>query len=91
MYDSTLDAEVDVTGQLFRGQPQLLDLISRFKLSIQEQSIFRKVQRFRGGLVFKAHRLVYHPTLDAEVDVTGELLRGQPQLLDLISGQLFRS
>ena len=27
----------------------------------------RNVQRFRGGLVFKAHRLVYHPTLGLRV------------------------
>ena len=27
----------------------------------------RHVQRFRGGLVFKAHRLLYHPTLDSKV------------------------
>jgi len=25
------------------------------------------VQRFRGGLVFKAHRLLYHPTLGLRV------------------------
>jgi len=25
------------------------------------------VKRFRGGLVFKAHRLVYHPTLGSRV------------------------
>ena len=28
-----------------------------------EQLLRRNVQRFRGGLVFKAHRLVYHSTL----------------------------
>jgi len=27
----------------------------------------RNVKRFRGGLVFKAHRLVYHPTLGSRV------------------------
>jgi len=27
------------------------------------QLLCRNVKRFRGGLVFKAHRLVYHPTL----------------------------
>jgi len=27
----------------------------------------RNVKRFRGGLVFKAHRLVYHSTLDLRV------------------------
>jgi len=31
--------------------------------SIKEQLLRRNVKRFRGGLVFKAHRLVYHPTL----------------------------
>ena len=29
--------------------------------------LHRNVQRFRGGLVFKAHRLVYHSTLDLRV------------------------
>jgi len=28
-----------------------------------EQLLRRNVNRFRGGLVFKAHRLVYHSTL----------------------------
>ena len=31
--------------------------------SIQEQLLHRNVQRFRGGLVFKAHRRLYHSTL----------------------------
>jgi hypothetical protein len=30
-------------------------------------SIRRNVKRFRGGLVFKAHRLVYHSTLGLRV------------------------
>jgi len=29
--------------------------------------LHRNVQRFRGGLVFKAHRLVYHSTLGLRV------------------------
>ena len=28
---------------------------------------FRNVKRFRGGLVFKAHRLLYHSTLGLRV------------------------
>ena len=32
-----------------------------------EQLLSRKVQRFRGGLVFKAGRLVYHSTLGSRV------------------------
>ena len=32
-------------------------------ITIQEQLLYRNVQRFRGGLVFKAHRLVYHSTV----------------------------
>ena len=31
------------------------------------QLLYINVQRFRGGLVFKAHRLVYHSTLGLRV------------------------
>ena len=31
--------------------------------SFQFENEYKNVQRFRGGLVFKAHRLVYHSTL----------------------------
>jgi len=37
------------------------------RFSIQEQLLRRNVKRFRGGLVFKAHRLVYHSTLGLSV------------------------
>ena len=30
---------------------------------VREQLLRRNVKRFRGGLVFKAHRLLYHSTL----------------------------
>ena len=33
----------------------------------QRQRIGGTVKRFRGGLVFKAHRLLYHPTLGSRV------------------------
>jgi len=33
----------------------------------REQPLGRNVKRFRGGLVFKAHRLVYHSTLGMRV------------------------
>ena len=33
------------------------------QFSISEQLLRRNVKRFRGGFVFKAHRLVYHSTL----------------------------
>jgi len=36
-------------------------------VSIQEQPLGRNVKRFRGGLVFKAHRLFYHSTLGSRV------------------------
>ena len=32
------------------------------QFSIYEQLLRRSVKRFRGGLVFKAHRLLYHTT-----------------------------
>ena len=34
---------------------------------LQEQLLSRNVKRFRGGLVFKAHRLLYHSTLGLRV------------------------
>jgi len=39
------------------------------------------VQRFRGGLVFKAHRLVYHSTLGLRVIKKKKQTRQAPPLL----------
>ena len=36
-------------------------------VTISEQLLYRNVQRLRGGLVFKVHRLLYHSTLDLRV------------------------
>ena len=48
--------------------------------SIEEQLLRRNVKWFRGGLVFKAHRILYHSTLGFRIikkknrpDVGGEL------------------
>ena len=35
--------------------------------TIEEQLLHRNVKRFRGGLVFKAHRLLYHFSLGLRV------------------------
>ena len=37
------------------------------RFSIEEQLLYRDVQRFRGGLVFKAHRRLNHSTLGLRV------------------------
>ena len=37
------------------------------QISIQEQLHHRNVQRFRSGLVFEAHRLLYHSSLGLSV------------------------
>jgi hypothetical protein len=37
------------------------------QFSIYEQPLRKIVRRFRGGLVFKAHRLLYHLTLGSRV------------------------
>ena len=37
------------------------------RLSREGQLLDRNVQRFRGGLVFMAHRLLYHSTLGLRV------------------------
>ena len=63
-------------------QDRLLQLHTTF--SISEQLLCRYVKRFRGGLVFKAHRLVYHSILGSRVEVDlqpahdpEEVLRGR--------------
>jgi len=39
----------------------------RVQFPISEQLLSRNVERFRGGLVFKAHRLLYYSTLGTRV------------------------
>ena len=63
------------------------------QLSIQEQLLSRNVERCRGGLVFKAHRLVYHSTLGLRVikkkkksAPEGRAPQEQPALGSRISG-----
>ena len=41
--------------------------IDVFKTNPPEQLLYRNMQRFRGGLVFKAHRLLNHSTLGFRV------------------------
>jgi len=41
--------------------------LTSLQFSIQEQLLYRDVQQFRGGLVLKAHRLLYHSTLGLRV------------------------
>jgi len=40
---------------------------SALSTRVVQQLLYRNVQRFRGGLVFKAHRLLYHSTLGLRV------------------------
>jgi len=49
-----------------------------FRIGLQ-QLIRRNVKRFRGGLVFKAHRLVYHSTLGLRVIQLKKEKIGLPQ------------
>ena len=48
-----------------------------------EQLLIRNVERFRGGLVFKAHRLLYHSTLGSRV-VTKRRRRESVRRLNLL-------
>ena len=41
--------------------------VPRSTFSIQDQVLSRNVERFRGGLVSKAHRLLYDSTLGSRV------------------------
>jgi len=47
--------------------PPAATCCSWFRVQIEEHLLQRNVKRFRGGLVFKAHRLVYHTTLGLRV------------------------
>ena len=48
-------------------QIAILDILALFWESRTSKRVTRNVQRFRGGLVFKAHRLLYHSTLGLRV------------------------
>jgi len=49
------------------AHPSLLRELMSAPASIQELLLHRNVKRFRGGLAFKAHRLLYHSTLGLRV------------------------
>ena len=50
------------------GQEGVLrELYRSVQFSVYAQLLRRKEKRFRGGLVFQAHRLVYHSTLGLRV------------------------
>jgi len=51
----------------FASSTCTLSTLRRFILSQTRPSFCRNVKRFRGGLVLKAHRLVYHSTLGSRV------------------------
>ena len=54
-------------GRLRRARGLNRELFRSVQFSFQELLLHRNVKRFRGGLVFKAHRLVYHSTLGLRV------------------------
>ena len=54
-------------------------LNSRATTSQKYHSTCRNVKRCRGGLVFEAHRLVYHSTLGSRA-ITRKTLRERPEL-----------
>ena len=49
------------------GNEVPVDVDRHHRHSACEQLISRNVKRFRGGLVFKAHGLLYHSTLGSRV------------------------
>ena len=63
-FDSPLPTLWRGTPESWRGLPKVDSLC---KASIYEQLLHTNMQRFRGGLVFKAHRHLYHSTLGLRV------------------------
>jgi len=79
LYHSTLGLRVikrrrRPCGCLWRPRVRWQGLLSRVRGL--EQLLHRSVQRFRGGLVFKAHRLLYHSTLGLSVIKKKKKVRG---------------
>ena len=60
----------------------VLDLLFRFWRASQpvRETRGRNVKRFQGGLVFKAHRLLYHSTLGLRVIKKKNKIRGAGNL-----------
>ena len=56
------------------------------QFSISERLLRRNVKRFRGGLVFKADRLLYHSTLGLRVIKKKKFLRCEPALRFRLQG-----
>ena len=56
----------------------------------KEQLLCRNLTRFRGGLVFKAHRLVYHSNLGSKEVKKKEQRKGNRDLFRLIPPQPLR-
>ena len=50
------------------------------QFSIWEQLLSRNVERFRGGLVVKAHRLLHHSTLGSRVTKKKKIPRNSPRV-----------
>ena len=59
------DLKIDFTNNLC--EMNLVELYRAVQFSISEQLLGRNVERFRGGLVFEAHRLLYYSTLGTRV------------------------
>ena len=72
---NSLAAKVDSTAIIVRSdrpaqKVNLNNEVGRFDLSVRvggADIVRRNVQRLRGGLVFKAHRLLYHSNLGLRV------------------------
>jgi len=58
------------TGSYLRLIDVCITLVSNKGGEKEEGDSLEPVQRFRGGLVFKAHRLLYHSTLGFRVEGT---------------------
>ena len=76
----------NLSGNNNRGPHNLGELYRSVQLPIQEQLLRRTVKRFQGGLVARAHILLYHSTLgsrgmrEEKTNLGGEKSRGPHDL-----------
>ena len=78
---------------LLKGEARNLQLRKQVSSLVDRRGLFvacsqareRNVKRLRGGLVFKAHRLLYHSTLGLRV-IQNKVFAGQGENLQLLGG-----
>jgi hypothetical protein len=73
-------------NRFYRNKIYYTNALLSLVWSVEEQLLGRNVERFRGWLVFKAHRLLYHSTLGSRITKRNKSEKRRfPQLYESIA------